>query len=57
MNTWISSAVTRYGKPVMKLVPVDAEPPGKFCGWMKGTVTVLGDIINPIEDVVWEADQ
>ncbi len=48
--------VTRYGKPVAKLVPIDGEPaePGIF-GWLAGTVTVEGDIIGPTGEE-WEAD-
>jgi prevent-host-death family protein len=48
--------VTRYGKPVMKLSPID-EPedrPGIF-GCLAGTVTVHGDLVAPTEEV-WEAD-
>lgn len=48
--------VTRYGKPVMKLSPID-EPeaqPGIF-GFLAGTVTVHGDIVAPTGEE-WEAD-
>jgi prevent-host-death family protein len=48
--------VTRYGKPVMKLSPID-EPedlPGIF-GFLSGTVTVHGDIVAPTGEE-WEAD-
>jgi prevent-host-death family protein len=45
--------VTKRGKPVARLVPVPDEPPEIF-GYMKGTVTILGDIISPI-DVEWDA--
>jgi len=48
--------VTRYGKPIIKLVPIEDDAP-KFVGWMAGTIEVVGDIINPIEDVKWEADE
>lgn len=48
--------ITKYGKPVAKLVPVDGAgaPRGTAWGWMKGTVLWYGDIISPI-DVEWEA--
>jgi prevent-host-death family protein len=48
--------VTRYGKPVAKLVPYEAEEgePGIF-GTLAGTVTVHGDIIEPTGEE-WEAD-
>ncbi len=48
--------VTRYGKPVMKLSPVDEQEdrPGIF-GFLAGTVTIHGDIIAPTGEA-WEAD-
>lgn len=48
--------VTRYGKPVMKLSPIDAqeEQPGIF-GFLAGTVTVHTDIVAPTGEE-WEAD-
>jgi len=51
--------ITRYGRPVARLSPVDpaepAEPPRRLFGSMAGTVTILGDIVEPI-DVEWEAN-
>ena len=46
--------ITKRGKPVAKLVPVD-ESTESFIGSMKGTMEILGDIVAPI-DVEWEAD-
>lgn len=48
--------ITRYGKPVAKLVPYAAEEgeDGIF-GFLAGTVTEHGDIIAPTGEV-WEAD-
>lgn len=47
--------ITKYGKPVAKLVPVaDAATRRSAWGWMKGTVLWYGDVISPI-DVEWEA--
>ena len=37
--------VTKRGKPVARLVPVDAEPPTIF-GRMKGSGKILGDIVG-----------
>lgn len=48
--------ITRYGRPVARLCPI-ADEEGtetKLFGCMAGTVTVLGDIVEPI-DVEWEA--
>lgn len=48
--------VTRYGKPIARLSPVDGEEgeDGIF-GVLAGTVTVHGDIVAPIDEA-WEAD-
>ena len=48
--------VTRYGKPIARLIPVEDEgETGGIFGALAGTVTVVGDIIGPIEEE-WEAD-
>jgi len=44
--------ITKHGQPVVKLVPIDA-PEVTFIGYMKGSVTVTGDIIDPIDED-WE---
>jgi prevent-host-death family protein len=46
--------ITKRGKPVAKLVPVDARSES-FIGSMKGTMEIVGDIVAPI-DVKWDAD-
>jgi prevent-host-death family protein len=46
--------ITKRGKPVAKLVPLDDQRES-FIGSMKGTMEIIGDIIAPI-DVKWEAD-
>jgi len=45
--------ITKRGKPVARLVPVDDKPP-VFFGRMKGTGEILGDIFST--GVEWEAD-
>ena len=45
--------ITKRGVPVARLVPVRHEPRRLF-GSMKGTVTVLGDIVGPLDEP-WEA--
>jgi prevent-host-death family protein len=47
--------ITKRGKPVAKLVPVEDEVPSLF-GRLKGTVTIHGDIIGPIEQD-WHAER
>ena len=44
--------VTKRGRPVAKVVPV--ERPG--AGTLKGSVTFHGDVVGPILDE-WEVDQ
>ena len=45
--------ITKRGKPVARLVPIDAERPVIF-GRLKGSGRVLGDILSTGE--VWDAD-
>ena len=39
--------ITKHGKPVAKLVPVDAERDEIF-GFMKGKIAITGDVVSPI---------
>lgn len=39
--------ITKRGKPVAKLVPVDGEG-GSIFGFFKGKVKVKGDVVSPI---------
>lgn len=45
--------ITKRGKPVAKLVPV--EPPPPLFGAMAGSVRVEGDIVAPTGEA-WEAE-
>lgn len=47
--------ITRYGKPIARLVPIEPVEKRSIIGCMAGTVTIHGDIIEPI-DVEWEAN-
>ncbi len=51
----ISIIITKHGKPVARLMPIE-ETPIDFFGCLKDTVTIKGDIINPIE-ANWEANE
>lgn len=46
--------VTKYGRPVAKLVAFDEEAPGLF-GYLSGSVTIHGDIVAPLGEP-WDAE-
>jgi prevent-host-death family protein len=54
-QTRTSVIVTKRGKPVAKLVPVDDKRVDPF-GCMAGTGEIVGDIVNPIENLGWTGD-
>jgi prevent-host-death family protein len=45
--------ITKHGRPVAKLVPVE-EQGSSFIGYMRGSVVVSGDIVAPVDED-WEA--
>jgi len=49
-----SFVITKRGKPVAKLVPVDDSPAPVF-GFLKGRARIDGDIVAPTGEV-WDAD-
>jgi prevent-host-death family protein len=48
--------ITKRGKPVARIVPVEAEKIPNLFGRMKGSGTILGDIISPIGEI-WDAER
>lgn len=46
--------ITRRGRPVAKLVPVETGNRQSLFGFARGAITVSGDLIEPV-GVVWEA--
>lgn len=54
-RTHVSLTITKRGKPVARVVPVQPTT-GALFGAHKGLVTYMGDIISPI-DVEWEAER
>ncbi len=51
----ISFMITKHGRPVAKLVPVDMTKKSAF-GCLKNTVSIQGDIIAPMDEN-WDADR
>ena len=47
--------ITKRGKPLAKLVPIQDETPTSLFGYMKGTGQILGDIVNVPHDA-WAAE-
>jgi prevent-host-death family protein len=47
--------ITKRGKPVARLVPVEKTVPEIF-GRMKGSIEILGDIVAPIGEI-WDAER
>jgi prevent-host-death family protein len=48
--------ITKRGKPVARIVPVETEKIPNLFGRMKGSVEILGDIISPIGEI-WDAER
>lgn len=46
--------VTRRGRPIARVVSAETKPPSMY-GFMKGTVTILGDITEPTGEV-WNVE-
>lgn len=47
--------VTKRGKAVARLVPLEEPRPARLFGYLKGSVTTVGDITLPINER-WDAD-
>ncbi|MEY4615045.1 MAG: hypothetical protein RJB66_5 [Pseudomonadota bacterium] len=49
--------VTKHGKPVAKLVPysIDSDASRPIFGFMKGSMSIHGDIVKSLEDR-WDAE-
>lgn len=47
--------VTKRGKPVAKLVPLEEDAPDGLLGYLRGSVTIVGDITLPVGER-WDAD-
>ena len=47
--------ITKFGKPIAKLVPVEETPGKPLYGYLKGSVSLHDDIVKPTGEQ-WEAD-
>ena len=47
--------ITKHGRPVAKLVPVDADVARPTFGLLADQTAIYGDIVEPIDEA-WEAD-
>ncbi len=45
--------ITKYGKPVAKLVGVTPQTKEPLFGFLKDSVVIKGDIISPLEEL-WD---
>ncbi len=54
-QTHDSVTITKRGKPVAKLVPVEDTPPKPLFGFLQGHVKIQGDIVASLEEE-WQAD-
>jgi prevent-host-death family protein len=51
-----SITISKRGKPVARLVPMDDQPIPSIFGRMKGKMTILGDIVSP-DPEVWDSEK
>ena len=47
--------ITKFGRPVAKLVPVEEQPKASPFGFLKDSVVIKSDIIAPIGEK-WDAN-
>lgn len=48
--------ITKYGKPISKMVPIKQKPDSTFDAF-HSELTITGDVISPIDDGEWAADE
>jgi prevent-host-death family protein len=48
--------VTKRGKPVARLVPLEEPAPARLLGHLSGAITIVGDLTLPIAER-WDADR
>jgi len=49
--------ITKYGKPMARLIPLNENPESIF-GFMRGRMRILGDIISPVDPPeAWDSEK
>jgi prevent-host-death family protein len=48
--------VSKRGKPLVKIVPVEEKRPVPLFGYMKGTLKIEGDVVSP-DGEIWNSEQ
>ena len=48
--------ITKHGKPMAKLVPVEEPKAQSVFGYLQGKVEIVGDIVSPLDEQ-WEVEQ
>jgi prevent-host-death family protein len=48
--------ISRRGKPLVKIVPVDEKRHRPLFGYMKGTMEIVGDIVSP-DPEAWNSER
>ncbi len=47
--------ITKRGKPVAQVVPIEPDDERSLFGYMKGTIEIRGDILAPMDEA-WSAE-
>ncbi len=48
--------VSKRGKPLVKIVPVEEKRPVPLFGYMKGTMKIVGDVVSPDAEI-WNSEK
>lgn len=55
-QTRTEMVVTKRGKPVARVVPVEADAAPELFGALAGRIRIIGDVVSPVEDE-WDANR
>lgn len=47
--------ITRHGRPVARVVPIEPNQPADLFGVMRGSATEAGELVSPVGEA-WVAD-